>query len=599
MPEYKAPLRDMRFVMQELLEIEKHYASLPGAEDLNGEMIDAILGEAAKVAEQVLAPLNRSGDEEGCTWSEDGVATPKGFKEAYRQYCEAGLSSMASEPDYGGQGLPSSLSLAVQEMVAAANNSFSMYPGLTSGAMAAIEAHGTEEHKRTFLPKMNAGVWSGTMCLTEAHAGTDLGLLRTKAVPADAGSYRITGEKIFISAGEHDLADNIVHLVLARLPDAPEGTKGISLFIVPKFKVNEDGSVGASNHVKCASIEHKMGIKASATCVMVFEDSLGYMVGEPNKGLRCMFTMMNVARIGTGMQGLAQGEASFQGALAYARDRLQMRSLTGPKAPDKPADPIIVHPDVRRMLLTQKAFAEGSRMLAMYCGIQADLFARRPGSDEAKRAETLMELLTPICKGFMTDTGFESTNLGMQIFGGHGYIREWGMEQLVRDGRILQQYEGTNGIQALDLLGRKVLGSGGETLKLFTDDVKAFIASHKDNADMGDFVERLDALVAEWEGLVQKILGKAMTNFDEAGAASYDFMSYSGYVVYAYLFAMAAAKAQEKLAAGAGDEAFYKAKVYTARFFFARLLPRTRSLVETMTSGADNLMGLDEGSFAF
>jgi alkylation response protein AidB-like acyl-CoA dehydrogenase len=423
-------------------------------------------------------------------------------------------------------------------------------------------------------------------------------VLNSRAVKQADGSYRIFGTKIFITYGDHEMTDNIVHLVLARLPDAPPGTKGISLFIVPKFLPAAKGDgVGERNPVKCASIEHKMGIKASATCVIVFEEAKGFLIGQPHKGLRAMFTMMNVARLGTGMQGMSQGVASFQGAVEYARERLQMRALTGPKAPDKPADPIIVHPDVRRMLLTQKAFAEGSRALAFYCGTLADTVLRLPDSDEAERAESMLELLTPICKAFMTDTGYESSNLGMQVFGGHGYIREHGMEQLVRDGRILQQYEGTNGIQALDLLGRKVLATGGASLRQFTDDIDAFCAQHEDSVELEEFVRALAPLTKEWRGLVNEILQLAIKNPDEAGAASYDFLSYSGYVTYAYLFARMADVSFAKLKAGVPDPDFYKAKVHTARFYFQRLLPRTRGLVVSMLSGAANLMDLPDTDF--
>jgi alkylation response protein AidB-like acyl-CoA dehydrogenase len=599
MPQYRAPLRDIRFVLYDLFNVEKHYARLPGAEDLNSEVIDAMLGEAAKLIETVIAPLNRSGDEEGCHWSEEGVRTPKGWKEAYKAYYEAGLGSLAGDPDYGGQGLPPSLGLVCSEMVSAANNSFGMYPGLTNGAIACIRAHGTKQQKDTYLPNMVSGRWSGTMCLTEAHCGTDLGLLRTKARPNGDGTYSVTGEKIFISAGDHDMSENVVHLALARLPDAPPGTKGISLFIVPKFTVAADGGVGDRNQVKCASIEHKMGIKASATCVIVFDEAKAFLVGEPHKGLRCMFTMMNVARLGTGIQGYAQGEASYQGAVAYARDRLQMRSLTGPKAPDKPADPIIVHPDVRRMLLTQRAFTEGSRALAVHCGTLADIVHRLPDTEEAKRAEAMMELLTPICKAFMTDTGFEASNLGMQVFGGHGYIREHGMEQLVRDGRILQQYEGTNGIQSLDLLGRKVLATGGASLRVFTEQIDGFCNEQAQNAELKPFISALSPLTKEWHDLVGAILQRAIKNPDEAGAASYDFLSYSGYVTYAYLFARMAAVSLLKLKAGTTDADFYRAKLHTARFYYERLLPRTRTLVVTMQTGAANLMDLAEQHFTF
>jgi alkylation response protein AidB-like acyl-CoA dehydrogenase len=595
--EYKAPLRDIRFVLYELLDIESHYQRFPRTAGLSRDVIDAMLDEAAKLAEKVIAPINRSGDEEGCKLEGDAVTTPRGFKEAFKQYHAAGLGGLEFPSEYGGQGLSPTLGILISELIAGASNSFAMYPGLTKGAIAAIGAHGTPWQKQTFLPKMIRGEWTGTMCLTESHAGTDLGLLRTRAVPEEGGTYRITGEKIFISAGEHDLAENIVHLVLAKLTDAPAGTKGISLFVVPKYLPNTHGENGERNAVTCASLEHKMGIKASATCVMVFENAMGYMVGEPHKGLRYMFTMMNVARIGTGVQGLAQGEASRQGALRYARERLQMRALTGPKAPDKPADPIIVHPDVRRMLLTQKAFAEGGRALACYCGVMTDVMLLQPGTHEAKHAEAMLELLTPICKAFLTDTGFESTNLGMQVLGGHGYIREHGMEQYARDCRILQQYEGTNGIQSLDLIGRKVLANGGATLRSFTEDIEAFCNQHEGDPAMTSYIDTLRLHVLEWHGLVHKILEAAMANFDEAGAASYDFMSYSGYVTFAYLFARMAAIATKKLAAGTDEDAFYEAKLATARFFFSRLLPRTRGLVETMLAGADTLMRLDEAAF--
>jgi alkylation response protein AidB-like acyl-CoA dehydrogenase len=599
MPQYRAPLRDIQFVLHELLEVEKHYDKLEDSEGLGRDTVDEMLGALAKFTEEVLSPLNRTGDEEGCTLKGVEVSTPKGFKEAYKTYCENGYNAIASDAAYGGQGLPPSLGIVASEMVGSANTSFAMYPGLTMGAITALQAHGTEEQKQTYLPKMNSGVWSGTMCLTEPHCGTDLGLLRTKAEPVGDGTYKLTGEKIFISAGEHDMTENIVHLVLARLPDAPAGTRGISLFLVPKFNVNADGSVGSRNTVKCGALEHKMGIKASATCVLVFEDAVGTLIGEPHKGLRCMFTMMNVARIGTGMQGMSQGELAYQGALTYAKERLQMRSLTGPKFPDKPADPIIVHPDVRRMLLTQKVIAEGSRAMAYYCGVLADLSRWVPTTEEGKRAEELLELLTPICKGFMTDTGSESCNLGVQVFGGHGYIREHGMEQLIRDGRVLQIYEGANGIQALDLLGRKVLATGGARLKIFTDEIEEFCKANEGNAALAEYINPLRLHVLEWHQLVQAILEKAIKNPDEAGAASYDFLSYSGYVCYAYFFARMAVVAQAALAKGSNEKAFYESKLTTARFYFRRVLPRTRSLKETMLSTADDMMSLPVDHFAF
>ena len=474
MPEYKAPLRDIRFVIDEVLDSGAVYQTLPGYEEATPDLMAAIIEEGAKFAEGVLSPLNQSGDEEGCTWSEDGVKTPAGFPEAYRQFVENGWPSLSADPEFGGQGMPNMLGIVINEMVGTANWSWLMYPGLSHGCIKTLEAHGSAEQKTRYLPKLIAGEWTGTMCLTESQCGSDLGLLRTKAEPQADGSYAITGTKIFISAGEHDMAENIVHIVLARLPDAPEGTKGISLFVVPKFNVNEDGSVGERNAVHCASIEKKMGIKASATCVMNFDGAKGYLIGEPNRGLNLMFTFMNTARIGTAIQGLAHAELSYQGALAYARERLAMRSLSGPKNPDGPADPIIVHPDVRRMLLTQKAIAEGSRAMLYYLAQLGDVVDR--GDEErAKQADDLMALLTPIAKAFVTEAGFEAANHGVQIFGGHGFIREWGMEQIVRDARIAMLYEGTTGIQALDLLGRKVFQQKGKSFGQFTSKVFKYI----------------------------------------------------------------------------------------------------------------------------
>jgi len=465
--------------------------------------------------------------------------------------------------------------------------------------MNTIEAHGTEEQKQQYLLPLVEGRWTGTMCLTESHCGTDLGLLRTKAEPQADGSYSITGTKIFISAGEHDMVDNIVHIVLARLPDAPLGTKGISLFIVPKFDVNEDGSLGDRNPVKCGSLEHKMGIHGNATCVMNFDGAKGYLIGPANKGLNCMFTFMNTARIGTAVQGLCAAEGAFQGALEYAKERLQMRSLTGPVAPEKSADPIIVHPDVRRMLLTAKSFAEGGRMLAYYLSQLNDTVTRNGGSDEAKEAEVLLSLLTPIAKAFMTETGLESANLGMQCFGGHGYIREHGMEQIVRDARISTIYEGTTGIQALDLLGRKVLMTQGESLKAFTKKIHQFCKAEVENETMAEFIKPLMAANKEWGDLTMKVGMAAMKDRNEVGAASVDYLMYSGYVTQAYFFARAAKVAQDALAGDTSEADFYNAKLFTARFFFARLLPRTQTHATTMLAGADTLQGLDEEHFRF
>ncbi|NRH29970.1 acyl-CoA dehydrogenase C-terminal domain-containing protein [Pseudomonas sp. MS19] len=597
MPDYKAPMRDMRFLVDEVFDFHSSYAA-QGATDATPDMVSAILEEGAKFCEQVLAPINRTGDEQECQFNNGVVTTPEGFKEAFALYVEGGWNGLAADPAYGGQGLPSSLGLMVSEMVGASNTSWGMYPGLTHGAMSAIHAHGSEEQKQTYLTKLTEGTWTGTMCLTEAHCGTDLGIIKTKAVPQADGSYAVTGSKIFISAGEHDMSENIVHLVLAKLPDAPAGTKGISLFIVPKFLPDSAGNAGERNGVSCGSIEHKMGIKASATCVINFDSARGYLIGELNKGLNCMFTMMNHARLGTGMQGLCLGEASFQGAIKYANDRLQMRSLTGPKAPDKAADPIIVHPDVRRMLLTMKAFNQGNRALAYFTAQLLDQ-AHHGVSDEAREeAENLLALLTPICKAFMTETGLEVTNTGMQVFGGHGYIREWGMEQLVRDCRISLIYEGTNGIQALDLLGRKVLGSQGKLLRGFTKIVHKFCEAQADNAEFKPYVAQLAGLNKQWGELTQQIGMAAMKNPDEVGAASVDYLMFSGYVIQAYLWLRMALVASEKLAAGTDDAEFYKAKLATCEFFFKRLLPRTTSHLAAAQAGSDCMMAMSAESLA-
>ncbi|MFL6611979.1 MAG: acyl-CoA dehydrogenase family protein, partial [Pseudomonas sp.] len=509
MPEYKAPLRDMRFLIDHVFDFHGRYAEL-GASDASPDMVSAILEEGARFCEHVLAPLNRPGDEEGCHFDNGVVTTPTGFKQAFAQYVEGGWHGLAADPAFGGQGLPSSLGLVISEMIGSSNTSWGMYPGLTHGAMSAIHAHGTEEQKQTYLSKLTAGQWTGTMCLTEAHCGTDLGIIKTRAVPQADGSYAVTGSKIFISAGEHDMSDNIIHLVLAKLPDAPAGTKGISLFIVPKFLPDATGEAGERNGVSCGSIEHKMGIKASATCVLNFDGARGFLIGEANKGLNCMFTMMNHARLGTGMQGLCLGEASFQGAIKYANDRLQMRSLTGPKAPEKAADPIIVHPDVRRMLLTMKAFNEGNRALTYFTAQLLDTEHLSRDETARQEAEDLLAFLTPICKAFMTDTGLEVTNHGMQVFGGHGFIREWGMEQLVRDCRIAPIYEGTNGIQALDLLGRKVLGSQGKLLRGFTRIVHKFCVANAGHPQLDGYVAQLDGLNRQWGELTTQVGMAAM-----------------------------------------------------------------------------------------
>jgi len=585
--------------MHEVLAMADHYKTLHGSEDIDAQMIDAILAEAAKFSENVLAPINASGDEQGCSWDDGEVTTPSGFKEAYALYVEGGWPSISHSQTLGGQGLPESLGTMINELSGTSNWSWSMYPGLSHGAMNTIETHGTQEQKQQYLLPLVEGRWTGTMCLTESHCGTDLGLLRTKAELQEDGSYAISGTKIFISAGEHDMVDNIVHIVLARLPGAPEGTKGISLFIVPKVNVNQDGSLGGRNQVKCGSLEHKMGIHGNATCVMNFDGAKGYLIGPANKGLSCMFTFMNIARIGTAVQGLCSAEGAFQGALEYSKERLQMRSLTGPIAPEKAADPIIVHPDVRRMLLTAKAFAEGGRMLAYYLSQLNDTITRNSDSDEAKEAEVLLSLLTPIAKAFMTETGLESANLGMQCFGGHGYIREYGMEQIVRDARIATIYEGTTGIQALDLLGRKVLMTQGQSLKAFTKKIHLFCKAEAENEAMAEFITPLMAANKEWGELTMKVGMAALKDRNEVGAASVDYLMYSGYVTQAYFFAQAAKISQVALAQETTEADFYKAKIFTARFFFSRLLPRTQTHATTMLAGADTLQDLDQDHFRF
>lgn len=598
MSTYNPPLQDMRFAMRNVLEFDAHYANLAGAEDADPDTVDAILEEGAKFARDVLAPLNAVGDEQGCTWDNGDVKTPDGFRDAYQQYVQGGWPSMTQSPDLGGQGLPESLGTVISEMNGTANWAWAMYPGLSHGAMRTLEAHGTDQQKQAYLSKLVSGEWTGTMCLTESHCGTDLGLLKTRAEPNGDGSYAITGQKIFISAGEHDMADNIVHIVLARLPDAPAGTRGISLFIVPKFTLSDSDDIADRNDVNCGSIEHKMGIHGNATCVLNFDGATGYLIGQPNRGLNCMFTFMNTARIGTAVQGLAHAELAFQGSLTYARDRLQMRSLSGAVNPEKPADPIIVHPDVRRMLLTQKALAEGGRMFIYRCSQLVDISHKGATEEDRAKADQELALLTPIAKAFLTETGFEAANLGLQVFGGHGYIKEWGMEQNVRDARIAMIYEGTTGIQAIDLLGRKVLGSQGSLLKSYTYQIHKFCAAHADENSLSRYIQPLARINKEWGELTQRIGMAALQDKEEAGAASVDYLMYSGYVVLAHFWAKAAVAANQQLDEGTGDVAFLRAKLFTARFYMERMLPRTQSLAATMLSGADNLMDLDEAHFA-
>ncbi|WP_010167421.1 acyl-CoA dehydrogenase C-terminal domain-containing protein [Pseudomonas sp. PAMC 25886] len=592
MADYKAPLRDMRFVLNEVFEVAKLWAQLPAlAETVDAETVEAILEEAGKVTSKTVAPLSRGGDEEGCRWENGAVFTPAGFKDAYKTYAEGGWVGVGGDPTYGGMGMPKAVSAQVEEMINSSGLAFGLYPMLTSGACVSINTHASEELKATYLPNMYSGVWAGSMCLTEPHAGTDLGIIRTKAEPQADGSYKVSGTKIFITGGEHDLTDNIIHLVLAKLPDAPAGPKGISLFLVPKFMVNADGSLGARNPVTCGSIEHKMGIQASATCVMNFDEAVGYLVGEPNRGLAAMFTMMNYERLGVGIQGLASGERSYQNAIEYARDRLQSRSPTGPKAKDKVADPIIVHPDVRRMLLTMKASNEGGRAFSTYVAMQLDTAKFSEDATARKRADDLVALLTPVAKAFLTDLGLETTVHGQQIFGGHGYIREWGQEQLVRDVRITQIYEGTNGIQALDLVGRKIVGSGGAFYKLFADEIRHFTGTA--GAELAEFTKPLNAAVDDLDELTAWLLDRAKSNPNEIGAASVEYLHAFGYMAYAYMWALMAKAALGKEA----QEDFYASKLGTARFYFARLLPRIASLSASVKAGSESLFLLDEGQF--
>lgn len=597
MADYRVPLRDMAFINKELLGLE-HFSKLSGCESVSEELLDAILDNGAKFAENVLAPLNISGDEQGCSFHNGEVTTPGGFKEAFRQYGAAGWQTLSVPVEEGGQGLPPSIGAAIAEMTGGSNYAWSMYPGLAQAPITNIRNAGTPEQKGTYLPKLFSGEWAGTMCLTEAHCGSDVGLLRTRAQKSDGGNYAITGTKIFISGGEQDITDNIIHTVLARLEGAPEGTKGISLFVVPKFLVNEDGSLGERNTVHCGSIEKKMGIKGSATCVMNFDGATGYLLGEENRGLEVMFKIMNAARTGTALQGVSIGEASFQGALAYARERLQMRALTGTANPDKPADPIIVQQDVRRMLMTQKALVEGSRAFVYWLARLNDL--TQYGSEEdAAAAGDLMALLTPIAKAFCTETGQEVTSLGVQVLGGHGYISEHGMEQYMRDMRIAAIYEGTTGIQSLDLLGRKVMGSGGKLLRNFTKLIHKFCKANADNGELGELLPPLVELNSQWGDITMKIGESAMEDANEIGAASVDYTMFSGYIVLAYMWAQMVQVAQEQLAADNAESAFYGAKLATARFYFQRVLPRARYHAEAAVAGAESVMNLDESALHF
>jgi alkylation response protein AidB-like acyl-CoA dehydrogenase len=591
---YKAPLRDYRFVLEEVLGVEQ-LAKLPGFADATPEIFAAVLEEGGKLCEEVLFPINRSGDEEGCHYENGAVRTPKGFKEAYETFRAGGWTSLPCDPAFGGQGLPYTLNFCMEEMICSANMSFGMYPGLSHGAYRALTMHGSEEQKSRYLARLVDGSWAGTMCLTEPQCGTDLGLVRSKAEPVGDGRYKISGTKIFISAGEHDLTENILHLVLARLPDAPAGTRGISLFLVPKFLVGADGTLGARNAVRCGSIEHKMGIKASSTCVMNFDAAEGTLVGQPHSGMRAMFTMMNSARLGVALQGLGLGEVAYQSALAYALDRLQGRALKGPAAPDKPADPIIVHPDVRRMLLTMKAHNEASRALACWVGLHIDIAERHPDAAEREAAEDLVALMTPILKSYLTDGGSEAANLGVQIMGGHGYIRENGMEQLVRDARITQIYEGANGIQALDLVGRKMPMHVGRLMRRFFHPVDRFIAEHKDVPELKEFVLPLAKAFGKLQQATLLVAQRGLADPDEAGAAASDYLKLFALTALAFMWAKMAKASVAKTSGN--DAGFYVGKLETARFFMSRILPQTSSLLTIISAGAKSVMTLEPEGF--
>ncbi len=594
MPAYTPPLRDMQFVLHEVFNVVEALRACPPHAEVDADTINAVLEEGGKFAAEVAFPLNISGDQQGCTLDKTThvVTAPQGFREAYQTYVEGGWPSLSCDPEYGGQGLPFVVNQCFYEMLNSANQAWTMYPGLSHGAYECLHAHGSPEQKALYLPKLTSGEWTGTMCLTEPHCGTDLGLLRTKAEPQADGTYRITGQKIFISAGEHDLADNIVHLVLARLPDAPQGSKGISLFLVPKFLVQADGSLGERNPIFCGALEHKMGIHGNATCQMILDGAVGTLVGQPHKGLQAMFVMMNAARLGVGNQSVGLTEVAFQNALAYAKDRIQMRSLSGNKAKDKPADPIIVHPDVRKMLLTAKAYAEGGRALLTFCALLLDKELHHPDEKVRKDSAELLALLTPIAKAFLTDNGFEATNHCLQVFGGHGYIKEWGMEQYVRDARINMIYEGTNTVQSLDLLGRKVLGNNGATLKKFGKLVGALVEEEGVNEKMAEFINPLAYLGEQMTKFTTEIGFKGFQNPDEVGAAAVPYLRVAGHLVFGYFFARMASVALKAMAAGTTDP-FYTAKLQTARFYFAKLYPETATLMRLARSGSAALMDTD------
>jgi alkylation response protein AidB-like acyl-CoA dehydrogenase len=598
MPSYKAPVEDTLFLLRDVLGYER-FGNLPGFSDASLDVVEAVLGEVGKLAEEVFQPLNRTGDLEGCKRHDDGrVTTPKGFKEAYDAFCGGGWLGLSAPAEYGGQGLPMTLTSVMSEYLSSANLALSMYAGLTQGAIAAILAHGSEEQKRTYLPKMISGEWSGTMNLTEPHCGTDLGLIKTKAVPNGDGSYAITGTKIFISSGEHDLTSNIIHLVLARIEGAPAGTKGISLFIVPKVTLTADGSLSSPNGVACGSIEHKMGIHGNSTCVMNYDGARGFLIGQENKGLNAMFVMMNEARLGVGVQGLSQSEVAYQNAVTYANERLQGRALTGPKEKDKPADPIIVHPDVRRVLMSIKAFNEAARALVLWTALKADVSHRSDNAGDRQAAEDHMGLMTPIVKGLLTDLGFDNAVKAQQMFGGHGYIAEHGMEQFVRDARITMLYEGANGIQAMDLVGRKLGRDGGRAVMAFFGEVTAFLKEAAADEALAPLAKAVETALSHLQQATMWFMQNALAKPDNAGAGATDYMHMFGLVVLGYMWVRIAKAAQARLKAGAnGDASRMETKVATARFFMQRLLPETGAQLARITSGSDAVMALSADAF--
>ena len=598
MPSYTAPTRDTRFIINEMLNLES-YAELPGFEAASADVTDAVINEGGKFCAEVLAPINQSGDQEGCTRHEDGsVTAPKGFKEAFDQFREAGWGTLSQPEEFGGQGMPHVLGFAFEEFVSSANQAFGMYPGLTNGAVSALLAKGSQEQKEKYLPKMISNEWTGTMNLTEPHCGTDLGMIRTKAEPQADGSYAITGTKIFISAGEHDMADNIIHLVLAKTPGAPDSTKGISLFVVPKFLVEDDGSIGERNGVVCGSIEHKMGIHGNATCVLNYDGAKGWLVGEENKGLAAMFIMMNAARLGVGIQGLSQAEVAYQNAVAYALDRRQGRALTGPAEPEQQADPIFVHPDVRRMLMDAKAFTEGMRALCLWGALQVDLSHKAATEEEREQADMLIGLLTPVIKGYGTDKGYEVATNMQQVFGGHGYIEEWGMSQFVRDARIAQIYEGTNGVQAMDLCGRKLAQKGGAAVQAFFKVVGDDIAEAKGDEMLAPLAEALEKALGQQQAATMWFMQNAMQNPNHLGAGAHHYMHIMGIVTLGWMWLRMAKVAQAALAAGTDDKAFYEAKLTTARYYMDRYLPDAGALRRKLETGSDSMMALGEDAFA-